>query len=245
VAIAAIVLAAGQGTRMKSDLPKVLHTIAGRPMVHYVLDTVQELPADRVLVVVGHQADRVEAACRRPGVEFVLQKEQLGTGHAVLQCGPTLQDFDGTVLVLNGDVPGLKVGTLRTMLETHRRSGTVATVMTARFEDPTGYGRIVRDGEGLLERIVEEKDADERIRAIREVNAGVYCFEATPLFEALRQVGRNNAQGEYYLTDVVALLRSRGERVGAFQVADPEEAAGVNTSEELDRIRKRFEGGRG
>lgn len=237
VRTAAIVLAAGQGTRMKSDLPKVLHEIDGRPMVSYVLDVVEAVGAEKVLVVVGYQADRVRTACRRDGVEFVLQSEQLGTGHAVVQCESALDGFDGTVVILNGDVPALRAGTLRRFIDEHRASGAAATVLTARMDDPAGYGRVVRAADGALARIVEHKDATAEERAIDEVNAGLYCFERRLLFDTLARTGRDNAQNEYYLTDVVGLLNRDGMRVTAFCVDDAREVAGVNTVAELDAAR--------
>jgi len=210
-------------------------------MLAYVLEAVEEVGSQGTYVVVGHQAERVREAFADAGVHFVHQPEQLGTGHAVLQCEEPLGDFQGTVVVLNGDVPCLRPRTIRAFIEHHMRSGVVATVMTAEFEDPTGYGRIVKDDGGRVIRIVEEKDADPRERALREVNAGLFCFEKEPLFSALHQVGRDNAQGEYYLTDVVGLLRARGLEVGTYLVADPREVAGVNTLEELRRVERYLE----
>jgi len=236
-AIVAVILAAGQGTRMKSDLPKVLHSIDGRPMVSYVIDTVRAVGVDRVLTVIGYQAERVREAVGDPGVEFVLQAEQLGTGHAVVQCEPALNGFSGTVVVLSGDVPGLRAATLRAFIDHHRRRGAAATVMTARVADPAGYGRIVRGDDETLSRIVEHKDADPAVLAIDEINAGLYCFENAPLFQALRRTDRENAQNEYYLTDVVEELKARGLVVEAYCVEDEREVAGVNTVAELDAMR--------
>jgi len=236
-----VILAAGKGIRMKSHLPKVLHPVAGRPMLAYLLDTVAQVGSDGVYVVVGHQADRVKEVFAEAGVKFVHQREQLGTGHAVMQCQETLEDFKGTVVVLNGDVPCLLPRTVRSFIDHHRGSGCAATVMTALMENPTGYGRIVKDGRGRVERIVEEKDADESHRIIKEVNAGLFCFEKDPLFSALRRVGRDNAQGEYYLTDVVEVLRGAGLEVGAYLVEDAREVTAVNTLEELRRVERYLE----
>jgi bifunctional UDP-N-acetylglucosamine pyrophosphorylase/glucosamine-1-phosphate N-acetyltransferase len=236
-ATVAVILAAGQGTRMKSDLPKVLHAIDGRPMVSYVIDTVRAVGVDRILAVIGYQAERVRGAVDDPSVEFVLQVEQLGTGHAVVQCEPALNGFSGTVVVLSGDVPGLRAETLRSFIDHHRRRGAAATVMTARVADPTGYGRIVRSDDDTLSRIVEHKDADPAVLAIDEINAGLYCFENAPLFEALRRTDRENAQNEYYLTDVVEELKTQGLVVEAYCVEDEREVAGVNTVAELDAMR--------
>ncbi|HXV14917.1 MAG TPA: NTP transferase domain-containing protein [Candidatus Krumholzibacteria bacterium] len=240
--IAVVILAAGQGKRMQSDLPKVLHEINARPMIRFVIDAVQALGPDRVVVVVGHQAERVEAACRGTGVSFARQTRQLGTGHAVMQALPLLSGYAGTIVVLNGDVPGLKTETIRRFIEFHRASGFAATVLTARLPDPGGYGRIVRDAAGRLQRIVEHKDASESERAIDEINSGLFCFEAADLAASIGRVGRGNAQNEYYLTDVIGVLASAGRPVGAYCVDDSREVAGVNDLGELEAAR-RFVGG--
>lgn len=236
--IAVVILAAGQGKRMLSDLPKVLHEINGRPMVRYVIDAVNGLDPVAVVVVTGHQAERVESACAGTGVMFARQAQQLGTGHAVMQALPLLADFTGTVVVLNGDVPGLRSETIRRFIAYHRESGFAATVLTARLRDPGGYGRIVRDASGGLTGIVEHKDASESQRAIDEINSGLFCFEARDLTSALARVGRGNAQNEYYLTDVIGLLASAGRPVGAYCVEDEREVAGVNDPGELEAARR-------
>jgi bifunctional UDP-N-acetylglucosamine pyrophosphorylase/glucosamine-1-phosphate N-acetyltransferase len=240
--VAAVILAAGQGKRMNSDLPKVLHTIGERPMVLHVIDVVKAIGAARVIVVTGYQAERVESACAGTGVLFARQHEQLGTGHAVMQAEGHLAGFDGTVVVLNGDVPGLRAATIRRFIEHHRAGGGAATVLTARVADPAGYGRIVRDAAGKLERIVEHRDATDAERAIDEINSGLFCFEARELFPALRRVTRRNAQNEYYLTDVIGLLRAEGRGVAAYCVDDPREVSGVNNPDELDAVRRFVEG---
>jgi UDP-N-acetylglucosamine diphosphorylase/glucosamine-1-phosphate N-acetyltransferase len=236
--IAVVILAAGQGKRMKSDLPKVLHEINGTPMLSYVIEAVQALGPDRVIVVTGHQAERVEAACAGTGVSFVRQTQQLGTGHAVMQAMPLLSEYAGTIVVLNGDVPGLKTETIRRFIEYHRASGYAATVLTARLPDPTGYGRIVRDHAGRLSRIVEHKDGSERERAIDEINSGLFCFEARDLSATLARLTRGNTQNEYYLTDVIGLLAAGGRPVGAYCVDDWREVSGVNDLDELEAARR-------
>ena len=236
--VAIIILAAGQGKRMNSDLPKVLHDVGGRPMVRHVIESVKRLSPERVIVVTGYQAERVEEACRDTGVEFVRQPEQLGTGHAVMQAAPLLDGWEGTVVVLNGDVPGLRAETVGAFVDHHRTSGAAATVLTAELDDPGGYGRIVRAADGSLERIVEHRDATPAERAIREVNSGLFCFECAELFSALRRVGRRNAQNEYYLTDVIGMLHGEGRPVAAHRVADEREIAGVNNPQELDAVRR-------
>lgn len=236
--IAVVILAAGQGKRMNSDLPKVLHAIGGRPMIRHVIDGVKRLAPGRVVVVTGYQAERVEAACRDAGVEFARQHEQLGTGHAVMQTAPLLETWEGVIVVLNGDVPGLRAETVRAFIDHHRRTGATATVLTAELEDPTGYGRIVRGPGGGLERIVEHKDASPSERGIREINSGLFCFDARELFSALRRVTRRNVQNEYYLTDVVGLLHAEGRPVAAWLVPDAREVAGVNNPDELEAVRR-------
>ncbi len=231
-------LAAGKGTRMSADLPKVLHKIDGRPMISYVIDAVRSVAGDDVYVVVGYRASEVVEACSSQRVHFVTQNEQLGTGHAVMQCEAALAGFSGTVVVLNGDVPCLRPETITRFIEYHTHWKAAATVLTAVLDDPTGYGRIVHDQEGSLAGIVEEKDADAATKKIREINSGLFCFDKNTLFDALKAIGRANAQGEYYLTDVVREIRKTGDRVCAYRLDDAREVAGVNTDEELESIRK-------
>jgi UDP-N-acetylglucosamine diphosphorylase/glucosamine-1-phosphate N-acetyltransferase len=236
--LAAVILAAGQGKRMHSDLPKVLHDVAGRPMVLHVIDAVKALGASPVIVVTGYEAERVEDACANADVVFARQAQQLGTGHAVMQAEPQLSGYTGTVVVLNGDVPGLRPATIREFVDYHGARQAAATVLTATLADPSGYGRIVRDTTGRLLRIVEHRDATEDERAIAESNSGLFCFSGTELFPALRRVTRRNAQNEYYLTDVIGLLASEGKPVAAWRIEDPREVAGVNNPDELDAVRR-------
>ena len=239
---AAIILAAGKGTRMSSDLPKVLHDVGGKPMVGHVIDALRPLTAGRIYLIVGYRAELVEEVCKDEGVHFVLQREQLGTGHAVMQAEQALGEFDGTVLVLNGDVPCIRTATIEAFVRYHQAEGAAATVMTARLEDASGYGRIIREPDGSLARIVEHKDASGGERAINEINSGLFCFDRRRLFEALEATSRDNTQGEYYLTDVIEVLKARGEPVRACCVDDAREVTGVNTDAELDAIRGSFEG---
>jgi len=235
-----LILAAGKGTRMKSALPKVLHPLAGAPIIDYVLRTAAALsPASRTLVV-GHGAAQVrEALAGHEGLRFIVQEPQLGTAHAVTQAAPLFQGATGTLLLLYGDVPRLSVETVRALLAEHQRAGSAATVLTAVVADPSGYGRIVRDADGIA-RIVEHRDATEAERAIREINSGIYAFELGPLFPALARIAADNDQGEYYLTDLVGIHRSEGRRVGALAAERPDEILGINGRGELAAMAKRI-----
>jgi len=231
--LVAIVLAAGAGKRMQSDLAKVLHPALGRTMLDHVLDAVAGAGVRRSVVVIGHQAESVRRAVASRGVEFAVQSEQLGTGHAVQQAEPVLRGVQGTALVLCGDTPLLTPETLHDLLVTHVNAGAAATVLSALVEDPTGYGRVVRDAAGAVLRIVEHKDATEAERRVREINSGLFAFSVADLFAALRQVRADNAQGEYYLTDTLEILLRMGKRVAAHPCKDAREVQGVNTPEQL------------
>jgi bifunctional UDP-N-acetylglucosamine pyrophosphorylase/glucosamine-1-phosphate N-acetyltransferase len=229
-----VILAAGKGTRMKSARPKVLHELAGLPLVEHVLRTADRLSARRTVLVVGHGADDVrQALASRVNLEYVVQSPQLGTGHAVLQTEPLLRAESGTVLLLYADVPLLQPETLHRLVERHRTTGAAATVLTAAVPDPHGYGRVVRDADGRMTRIVEERDASADERRIDEINSGIYALELGPLFDALRSLASDNAQGEYYLTDLVAMYARSGLRVETLQVDDAQEVRGVNSRVEL------------
>jgi len=238
--LVALILAAGKGTRMKSALPKVAHLVGGRPMICHVLAAAAAAGASRRIVVVGHGAASVEEAARGEEVEFVLQAEQLGTGHAVMAARDKLAGpsgtLTGTIMVLCGDTPLLTGGLLAELWQSHRAAGAAATVLTAVLPDPAGYGRIVRErGErgGRVRKIVEQKDASPEELAINEINTGIYCFEAGPLFSALAEVGRENRQGEYYLTDVIGILAARGEKVWGMTAANWQETLGINSRLQL------------
>ncbi len=232
-----VVLAAGKGTRMKSARPKVLHTLAGRPLIEHVLITARSLDVVETVIVVGHGADEVRAAlAHHDTLRFVVQSPQLGTGHALLQAESALAGRSGTVLLLYADVPLLEAGTLHRLLEAHRAAGASATVLTAELADPYGYGRIIRDQAGQLARIVEERDASAAERAVREVNSGIYALELGPLFESLHQLATDNAQGEYYLTDLVAHYRNRRLPLATLRVNDAGELRGVNSRVDLAEL---------
>jgi bifunctional UDP-N-acetylglucosamine pyrophosphorylase/glucosamine-1-phosphate N-acetyltransferase len=234
-----VILAAGKGTRMKSAEPKVLHQAGGFRLIDHVLRAAAALDARTTVVVVGHMADRVEEALgKRLGLRFASQQPQLGTGHALLQAEPHLPGATGTVVLLSGDVPLLRPATLEALVATHERSGAAATVLTARVADPKGYGRIVRESghdgfDGPIRAIVEDRDASPAEREIDEINSGIYAFAVEPLFDALRSIGSANAQGEYYLPDLVRIYRQRGLKVETVRLEDAREILGVNSRREL------------
>ncbi|QMV45016.1 bifunctional UDP-N-acetylglucosamine diphosphorylase/glucosamine-1-phosphate N-acetyltransferase GlmU [Cohnella cholangitidis] len=223
----AIVLAAGQGKRMKSKLYKVLHSVCGKPMVGHVLDAVRGASCERSVVIVGHGAEVVKSTLGDT-VEYALQSEQLGTGHAVLQAAPLLENEEGVTVVICGDTPLVRQETIEAMIDLHTKQGAAATILTADLSDPAGYGRIVRGADNSVLRIVEHKDCTPEEAAIKEINTGTYCFDNRKLFQALAQVTNDNAQGEYYLPDVIGILQRDGDAIVACLVEDPAEAIGVN-----------------
>lgn len=230
--LVAVILAAGKGTRMKSKLPKVLHKIGGKPMLQHVLDAADAAGAARKVVVVGHEAELVEAMIGEQA-QMALQAEQLGTGHAVMQTEAVLKDFCGTVMIICGDTPLLEAAELKKFYEGHVASQAAATVLTAFMDDPAGYGRIIRDANGNVLGIVEEKDAVLEQKAIKEINTGIYCVEAPLLFEVLATLTCDNAQDEYYLTDVLAKLNAMGKKVGGVATADSDMIMGINSRRQL------------
>jgi bifunctional UDP-N-acetylglucosamine pyrophosphorylase / glucosamine-1-phosphate N-acetyltransferase len=231
-----VVLAAGKGTRMKSALPKVLHRVAGRPMIDYVLRIGGALQPASVTVVVGHAADAMQAAVADRRVRTVVQEPQLGTAHALGQTEGLLGDAGGTLLLLSGDVPLLEATTLQQLVSTHEDAKAAATVLTATVERPYGYGRIVRTQAGDIARIIEERDASPAERAIREINSGVYAFDLGPLWDALKSIAAQNAQGEYYLPDLIAIYRRRKLPVATVMVSDPRQIRGINSRTELAEV---------
>jgi UDP-N-acetylglucosamine diphosphorylase/glucosamine-1-phosphate N-acetyltransferase len=238
--LSSIVLAAGKGTRMKSDLPKVMHPAAGEPMVKWVVKASREAGAKEVVLVVGHMAELVTAAFAndRPACHFVMQSPQLGTGHAVDQARPLFNQglLGEHCFVLCGDGPLIRAETLRTLLQRHLTSGASASLATSVVADATGYGRIERDAQSRFRRIVEQKDATEAQRAIREINPSYYLFRTVDLFDALTRVTNQNASGEYYITDVFELLLKDGKRVEVVDAVPPEDVLSVNTPEQLAEV---------
>jgi bifunctional UDP-N-acetylglucosamine pyrophosphorylase/glucosamine-1-phosphate N-acetyltransferase len=238
----AVVLAAGRGTRMKSDLPKVLFPVLGRPMIHWVLDALQAAGCQRSIVVVGYRAEDVQLELSgRSGVSFALQSEQLGTGHAVEMCREQLEKHSGTVVVVAGDSPLIQPASVARLLEEFSSGQWSCLLGTLEKDNPTGLGRIVRDAEGRFERIVEQKDATAEQLQIREVNMSTYLFENQSLLWALSQLSNSNAQGEFYLTDCPELLRRDGHRVDALPVLAACESLSINTIDELAQVEAKMQ----
>lgn len=230
---AVIILAAGKGTRMKSEKAKVLHEIAGVPMLSYVLDAAKETGADKTVVVVGHQADKVMERFDGKDLIFAEQKEQLGTGHAVMQAEKALKGFKGDVLILSGDVPLITSETIKGLMKVHRDEKATLTILTAEPETPHGYGRIIKDSRGNVKKIVEQKDATEKEKEVREINTGIYCVDSPFLFKALKGIKPQNVQKEFYLTDIVAIAVKGKEAVSTSKVREFEEVMGINSRIEL------------
>jgi UDP-N-acetylglucosamine pyrophosphorylase len=242
--LAIIIMAAGKGTRMKDpSRAKVMYEVLGKPMIHYVVDVACMMRPTRILVVVGYERQKVMEYLghTHPSAICVVQEEQLGTGHAVMQAAGSLSDFVGDVIVLSGDVPLLTVSTLNSLLQHHRNTRADATILTAELGDPTGYGRIIRNVDGEVEKIVEEKDATEEEKKIREINSGIYVFNTQKLFESLGHLSPVNAQNEYYLTDVFEFFWKKKWRVAAVKAADADEIRGVNTVAQLEEVRRLLE----
>lgn len=233
----AVILAAGQGTRMKSKLHKLLHPVVGRPMVQHVINQLKLVKFDELITVVGHGAEQV---IDQIGIEseFVTQEKQLGTGHAVLKAEDLLGNEEGTTIVVCGDAPLITNETYKALIDYHEQEGAIATVLTAKTSEPAGYGRIIRNESNQVERIVEHKDANEAELLITETNTGTYCFDNKALFAALQNVSNDNAQGEYYLTDVIEILRSQSQKVSGFQTRDFDETIGINDRVTLAKVEK-------
>lgn len=238
-----VILAAGQGTRMKSAKIKVLHNVAGKPMVKHVIDNITNL-SSRTIMIIGYQGNEVKQALKSSKLDFVKQKDQLGTGHAVLQAQEIIQKHDGPILVLYGDTPLLRTDTLKRLVKKQSETDAAAVVLTAYFDNPTGYGRIIRGDKGQIIKIVEEKDTTPEEKAVREINSGVYCFDSKLLAEGLTSLDNNNSQGEYYLTDIIEFLTNLDKKVLPMVVADSREIVGVNDRLQLAQaenvLRKRI-----
>ena len=232
-----VILAAGMGTRMKSKMPKVLHKVCGKPLSKWVIDASEAAGADKVCAVVGHKAETVKEVLGDV-CEFALQAEQKGTGHAVMQAIDVIKNSKGEVVILNGDTPLITAETTNKAIEYHKNNGNQATVITAILDDATGYGRIVRDNDGSVLKIVEQKDASKEEKKINEVNSGMYVFDAQSLVYALDKITPNNAQGEYYLTDTLEILLSAGKKIGGYAISDNDEIRGINDRVQLNEAEK-------
>ena len=232
-----VILAAVMGTRMKSKMPKVLHKVCGKPLSKWVIDASKAAGADKVCAVVGHKAETVKEVLGDV-CEFALQAEQKGTGHAVMQAIDVIKNSKGEVVILNGDTPLITAETINKAIEYHKNNGNQATVITAILDDATGYGRIVRDNDGSVLKIVEQKDASEEEKKINEVNSGMYVFDAQSLVYALDKITPNNAQGEYYLTDTLEILLSAGKKIGGYAISDNDEIRGINDRVQLNEAEK-------
>ena len=231
------ILAAGKGTRMESNIPKVLHNLENKALIDYVLDTAYELNPEKIFTVVGFKKELVINHINNPNIEYIEQKEQLGTGHAVLQLDNPLHGKNGHLLILYGDVPNIKHSTLSPIVDEHIKKNTDVTMITAILEDPTGYGRIIRDQSGNLIKIVEEKDCNKSEKAIKEMNPGIYIFKISKLFKNLKKVKSNNESKEYYLTDVIELINNSGT-VKTKKIDNPKEIMGINTIKQLELLQK-------
>ena len=232
-----VILAAGMGTRMKSKMPKGLHKVCGKPLSKWVIDASEAAGADKVCAVVGHKAETVKEVLGDV-CEFALQAEQKGTGHAVMQAIDVIKNSKGEVVILNGDTPLITAETINKAIEYHKNNGNQATVITAILDDATGYGRIVRDNDGSVLKIVEQKDASKEEKKINEVNSGMYVFDAQSLVYALDKITPNNAQGEYYLTDTLEILLSAGKKIGGYAISDNDEIRGINDRVQLNEAEK-------
>lgn len=227
-----LILAAGEGTRMRSQKPKVLHQVCGENILDYVVDASRDAGILDIAVIVGFQAEMVKESLS-PQQETYYQKDQLGTGHAVLQALPFFEKLQGNLIVLVGDAPLIRAETIKGLVLAHETGGYAATVLTAEFEEPTGYGRMIKNRSGELQKIVEEKDADPEEKQIKEINSGMYCFDAQALILALKELKTDNSQGEYYLTDVIEIMRKTGKTAGTYVTPDPEDIQAINSRVQL------------
>ncbi|MGA1868644.1 MAG: sugar phosphate nucleotidyltransferase [bacterium] len=238
MAIAGIILAAGQSKRMKSDKVKVLHNLYGRPILSYTIEAVKGSGVEKIFIVVGYQAERVIERFQDSNITFVIQNERLGTAHAVEQTRSYLSNFKGDIIVLCGDTPLIQSETLKELCRRHREAKAAITLLTAIINNPAGYGRILRNQDGTLEAIIEDKDTTSDQRQIKEINAGIYCFNNKVLFDLLPQIGCNNKQREYYLTDIIFLAKKRKYRLESYLLPDFNETRGINTQAELIQVER-------
>ncbi|HDS01292.1 MAG TPA: UDP-N-acetylglucosamine pyrophosphorylase [candidate division Zixibacteria bacterium] len=225
---------------MKSDLPKVLHDLKGKPIIQYLAETLKDMGLAKVVVVVGYKRHLVEEALADYEYDFAVQEKQLGTGHAVMMAEEALSDFEGDVLVLAGDVPFIRKETIKNLLDLHNRKDAAATVLTSEPPDPTGYGRVIKKSQDFVEKIVEHKDCSGEELRIGEINTGTFVFRKRELFENLKHIDNSNAQGEYYLTDLMEIFLKQGKKTAAFKTDDYREALGINSREQLEELAKAY-----
>ncbi|MCM8766453.1 MAG: sugar phosphate nucleotidyltransferase [Candidatus Omnitrophica bacterium] len=230
-----VILAAGMGKRLGGNTQKTITKILGKPMLKYLLETIKKINPKRIIIVVGFRKEEVFKELEGENVEYVEQKELKGTGHAVLQTEKVLKDFQGDIVVLNGDVPFISEQTIRALIEKHEREKNHCTFLTAKFDDPTNYGRVFRDEKGEVICIIEEADANEQQKKINEVNAGVYVFKSDGLFSSLRKIEPNPKKGEYYLTDIINIYKSENKKISTYQTPDPYETIGINTLSDMEK----------
>jgi len=233
--LSTIILAAGKGTRMQSDQAKVLHLLHGEPLLAYSLRLAENIDSERIVVIIGHQADIVRRTFPAGGCIFIEQRPQLGTGHAVLQARDQFAGYEGMILILCGDVPCLNASTVRSLIDSHCQKQAAVTVMTTVLDDPGNYGRVITARGGAVLKIVEARDATEKERNVREINTGIYCADSRFLFEAVAQIRNENSQQEYYLTDIIEIANKQGMRVRSFLAGDSFEVMGINTPEDLKK----------
>ena len=241
IELATIILAAGKGTRMRSDLAKVLHPVCGEPMVYYSVNLARKIGSAMIVLVVGHQAEVIQEKMRGNDLVYVMQREQLGTGHAVLQAKDAFRHFEGDILILCGDVPLLSQKTVETLIRCHRENSAVVTVLTTLLDDSSGYGRIIKGNDNAIIKIIEERDATGEEKKVKEINSGIYCANCRYLFDAVSRIGNDNVQKEYYLTDMVEIVRQMGFQVNAFLAHDSQEVMGINTVDELTKAARIME----
>ncbi len=235
--ISIIILAAGKGVRMKSELPKVMHKIKGKPMIIRVVEITKKLDVKKTVIVVGYKKDIVQKALKNfDSVSFVEQNKQNGTGHAVMMTEREFTDFHGNIVVLPGDVPLLKAKTIKNLIKTHVQNNAAATVLTAKLDNPKGYGRIIRDRDGFVEKIVEQKDATEEEKTVNEINSGIFCFDSKKLFQTLPFINNNNSQNELYLTDTLEIFKNKGYKIAAVVAENPIEISGINSQKQLEKL---------
>lgn len=233
-----VILAAGHGKRLGGKSQKVVHTLLGKPILSYLFETIEKLFPEKIIIVVGYKKEEVLRGLEGKNVEYVEQPVPRGTGDAVLQTKPLLENYNGDILILCGDVPFLTFGTLRKLLKIHRSGENSCTILTAEIDEPSGYGRIKREPKGNILEIVEEANASSSEKKIKEINTGVYVLKSFPLFSALLQLSPDPVKGEYYLTDVIKIFYERGEKISTCVISCPEEAMGINTYEDLKKAEK-------